>query len=292
MRRLFLGVLCLVACQQAPAKMDESRSEDETVLQQFLDLNARLERIAYPILKANLSECPQVQDNLGVFVHTIHDFPEDMRAIVRDKLGLNDNPSIRHVLPGSPAKMAGLTAGDKILAINDVNMIEGGQARLFFETVGRSEFSKGQVSIKINRAGHIETVILSPEKICSYSVQLLFSGDLNAYTNGDDIWVTTELVNRLSSEESLALVIAHELAHATEGHIFKSPTREFELQADRIGMAFLIKAGYDGDLALAEWTNNPLNHKSLIGESHPTFEDRWRELDSALQAAKNPSDVR
>lgn len=288
MRCLLLVAVLLGACQKAPDRVVEAVSEDEIVLQQFLDLNAKLEKTAYPLLKANLEDCSQTDHSVGLFAHTIHDFPEDMGALVSEKLGIKDTPFIRHILPGSPADRAGLEAGDEILAINDIEMIKGDQARLFFETIGRSEFIQGQVTFKISRNGGEKAVEISPEKICGYPVQLFFSDDLNAYTNGDEVWVTTELVNRLSSEESLALVIAHELAHATEGHIFETPTREFELEADRIGMRYLVRAGYDGNLALAEWTANPLNHKSQIGGSHPTFEERWRVLDDALKTATNP----
>lgn len=288
MRLLIFGVFLLNACQQAPVTPAETFNEDEKVLQQFLDLNARLEQTAYPILKANINDCPQRRDDIGLFAHTIYDFPEDMRTIVSDTLGVRDTPFIRHVVAGSPADKAGLEVGDEISAINDIQMIKGDQARLFFETIGRSEFSGPHVSLKIIREGNVEIMDVSPEKICGYPVQLFFSDDINAYTNGDEVWVTTELVDRLPSDESLALIIAHELAHATEGHIFENPTREFELAADRIGMKYLINAGYDGSLALAEWTANPLNHKSQIGESHPTFEERWRVLDDALHAAKTP----
>ncbi len=288
MRGVLLLSLLLGACQSASDDPNKAMIDDEIVLQQFLDLNSKLENTSYPLLKANIEDCAQTDNSIGIFAHTIHDFPEDMGALVSEKLGVKDTPFIRHILPGSPADKAGLKTGDEILAVNDVDMIKGDQARLFFETIGRSEFTQGQVVIKISRDGREKRVEVIPEKICGYPVQLFFSDDLNAYTDGDEIWVTTELVNRLSSEEGLALVIAHELAHATEGHIFETPTREFELEADRIGMSYLVKAGFDGNLALAEWAANPLNHKSQIGESHPSFEERWRVLDAALQAAKTP----
>jgi len=286
--RLFLILISLIltSCQKAPEPQE--KSEDETVLELFLDLNARLEMTAYPILRENISDCGQIDFSTGFFVHTVQDFPTNLRALVREKLQIGDMPHIRLVLPGSPAATAGLKPGDKVLGINDIEMTSDEQARAFFETVSRAEFSKGSGTVKVERQGKILDVGLSTEKICGYPAQLFFSEDINAYTNGDEIWVTSELVNRVKSEESLALIVAHELAHATQGHIFKEASKAFELEADRIGMTYLVRAGYDGSLALAEWTANPLNHKSQIRDSHPTFDERWRALDGALREAQKP----
>jgi len=282
-----MAVTGLTACKknpnQAAAQIEEPPlTGNAAVLQQYLDLNASLENTAYKILQANTDRCPEVSFETGMYVHTVRDYPETLKELVAEKLSLGEKPSIRHIVSGSPADRAGLKLGDKILSVNELEIVSGENARPFFETVMRRELLSGSMTLKVLRAGKTIERLVTAEKVCGYPVKLFFGDYVNAYTDGEEIWVTTELVETIGSEEGLAMIIAHEMAHATEGHIFKEPTRQFELDADRLGMIYLVKAGYDGRLALTQWTANPLNHKSQIGESHPNFEERWRVLDAAL----------
>lgn len=259
---------------------------EDDVLQQFLDLNATLENIAYKILTSNVANCPETGPSTGLHVHTTYDFPEGMRAEAMTRLSIGPTPFVRHIIPGSPAEKAGLKVGDEILSIAKIDMIEGERSRQFYEVVSRGEWTTGTTSITFKRGEKVDTTQLTPHLSCAYKVHLFFDDKVNAYTDGEEIWVTTELVNTIGAEESLAMIIAHELAHATEGHIFKTPTKEFELEADHLGMKYILAAGYDGQLALAQWTANPLNHKSQTEGTHPVFEERWRALDKALNEFK------
>lgn len=284
--RILIGliVIGLVACQSPGSEITETKVKaQDDVLQQFLDLNAALENTAYRILTANVSECPETGPTAGLFVHTSLDFPEDMRDEAKARLAIGPMPFVRHIVPGSPAEKSGLKVGDEILTIGDIDMIDGERSRQFYEVVSRGEWSTGATRLKYRRGDETETTQIVPQRSCAYPVQLFFADIVNAYTDGEEIWVTTELVNSIAEEESLAMIIAHELAHATQGHIFKTPTKAFELDADRLGMKYILAAGYDGDLALAQWTANPLNHKSQIEDTHPVFDERWRALDQALQ---------
>ena len=278
------GFVFLAACQPSESEVTQALvpAEDD-VMQQFLDLNATLENTAFRILTANVTDCPETGPEVGLRIHTIFDFPEDMRKEARTRLSIGPRPFVRHVIPDSPAEKAGLKTGDEILSIGEIDMIEGDRSRLFYEVVSRGEWTTGTTQITFKRGQETDAVQLTPLNACAYPVQLFFADMINAYTDGEEIWVTTELVNTIDAEESLAMIIAHELAHATEGHIFKTPTKAFELDADRLGMKYILAAGYDGQLALAQWSANPLNHKSQIEDTHPVFEERWRAIDKALQ---------
>ena len=59
-----------------------------------------------------------------------------------------------------------------------------------------------------------------PERICSNRVFFVKGEAINAYTDGKDIAVTSGML-KFASDEELALVIAHELAHCVEKHIRK-----------------------------------------------------------------------
>lgn len=280
-------VLSYSACKKSEIEVTKPEvSAEGDVLQQFLNLNATLENTAFKILTANVNDCPEIGPMTGLHVHTIFDFPEDMRIEAQERLSIGSTPFIRHVIPRSAADKAGLKIGDEILSVGEIDMITGERSRSFFEVVSRGEWANGSTDITYRRGQDIQTAQILPQKACAYTAQLFFADEVNAYTDGEEIWVTTELVNSIGAEESLAMIIAHELAHATQGHIFKTPTKDFELEADRLGMKYLLRAGYDGQLALAQWTANPLNHKSQIRDTHPVFEERWRALDKAVRDFK------
>jgi len=297
MRLSFAGAACLwlvglLACSDqaataAPQTADIDRpadiqNNDRDVLYQYLDLNARIETIAYKILRANARQCPQTEPGVGLHVQTIRDFPQDMQSLAAQELGVGDMPHVRHVVDGSSAAKSGFRRGDAILAIGDYDMIAGRSARQFFESVSRLEFTKGETRIKIDRGGEILMLNVRPETLCGYPVQLFYADFVNAYTDGEDIWVTTELLGQIESDISLALIVAHELAHATEGHIFQKPGKDLELTADRLGIKYLVRAGYDGQTAIAEWIANPYNHKPNAQVTHPSADERIAAMQAAL----------
>ena len=133
---------------------------------------------------------------------------------------------------------------------------------------------------------------MSPKEVCDCQVAILTSGSKNAYTDGENIWITTGFLSSLSDEE-LAFIISHELAHIVEGHIDKkegnqfvgsllgatldafaeglgTPTyreneyrfaklgqqmfsQEFEAEADYLGLYILARAGYSTEKVADFW---------------------------------------
>lgn len=285
------------SCQQVGAAPQEMTSSDEgssvvevsdsDILREYLQLNARIENISYGILRANVDSCPQTAPHIGISVHMIRDYPENMQAIASNVTGVGELPQIRHVVEGSAAHTAGLRKGDTIESIGQHKLIEGGSARQFYEGVSRLEFSLGQVSMKILRGDEAITVKVLPEKLCGYAVELLVADYINAYTDGEGIWLTTELVNATEDDLSLALILAHELAHATEGHMFKNPTKALEVEADFIGMQYLLRAGLDGEAALASWIANPFNHEARAELTHPAPDERITAMKRALRRVRD-----
>lgn len=63
-------------------------------------------------------------------------------------------------------------------------------------------------------------LFISPKTSCSNRVLFIEDGLVNAYTDGKNIAITSGMLG-FASDEELAIVIAHELAHCTEKHIRK-----------------------------------------------------------------------
>jgi predicted Zn-dependent protease len=94
-----------------------------------------------------------------------------------------------------------------------------------------------------------------------------------AMANGA-IWVNTGLLNDTSDDE-LAVILGHELAHYTYQHARRSTKtsllgwgsgygRDVEAQADRVGLRYAYEAGFDTERAIGLWSRE----RSRSGENH------------------------
>ncbi len=261
----------------------ETQGEFQALLSEYQALNQRVENVAYRLLSANYDQCPQTQRSIGLQVHTVSEYPEDLQPYAGALLGVMDAPSVRLVAAGSPAERAGLRSGDQIIAIDDIEMVDGPSAKLFYEAVRAKSHNQPSLKMTIERAGEVTSANVVPETVCGYPVHVFFDEDVNAYTDGEEIWISSELVRRVEDDAGLAQIIAHELAHAAMGHVFLEPDKVLELEADRLSMFYAAMAGFDPELVLDVWQSNPYNHViDQTVDTHPSPEERFAVLRAAL----------
>jgi predicted Zn-dependent protease len=74
------------------------------------------------------------------------------------------------------------------------------------------------VPITIERQGKTLSLTIIPELACRYDVKLLYSKVLNAFSDGEQIIIPSEMVN-FTDDDELAFVLSHELAHNVLGHV-------------------------------------------------------------------------
>jgi beta-barrel assembly-enhancing protease len=90
-----------------------------------------------------------------------------------------------------------------------------------------------------------------------YSIQLIEEESPNAFiTPGGHIFITSGLLNMVNSENALAMVIAHEMAHQIHRHPIRSLGRGMI-----IGMVAMIFTGVDG----SEWASQILTNSFHLG---------------------------
>ena len=94
---------------------------------------------------------------------------------------------------------------------------------------------------------------LDPNLVQAVAVQE--SGDLNAFTDGKNIVVTTALWNQLKDEDERAFVLGHELSHICKRHLAKGRGRQVGWAVLRTGLSVLgapgvaqVAAGYGSQL--------------------------------------------
>ena len=180
---------------------------DIDILNSYRALNIKVDRVAAPILKAGLGLCPTTKQTSGAQLHNLSDYPEEIRDTAKTHFKMGAEDSIFFVRKDSPADKAGLKQGDKVSS-----------SRLATLAVGND--------------------------MCGYDVRIRYSQKINAYADGKIIIVTSEMIES-ADDLSLALIIAHELAHNILGHKAEDAASEIEPIADRWALFLLARAGLD-----------------------------------------------
>jgi Zn-dependent protease with chaperone function len=232
---------------------------------------------------------------------------------------------VQFVHPDLSAGGAGLRPGDQLLAINEttVSGITVEEAQWMISRISRARIQP--LTLVVARGDERRELNLWGTAACRFTVHLVENPTVNALADGDRIYLTTGMLKFAGSDEELAWVLAHELAHnvlghpqqtrlrgllnsvlaATTGEIGEGVSRpELEMRADTLASFLLVQAGYDirkagmflRRLALAE---SSVAHNSF-GETHPAtvariaaFEQMVEQIDERMrQGALQRADMR
>lgn len=240
----------------SPDTLDSSVSFED-ILAQYQALNQRLEEVAYRVQIANAALCPVTKRSVGMEVHTLSDYPEDLQPVAQALLGVGPGLSLRTVRAGSPAQRAGFMPGDRLRSFGGAFLPSGQTAQTFFQAVSQQALAKTSLEISVVREEQTLTRTLKPETICGYPAILVFSEQINGHTDGQEVFITSELMRSLPADSDLALIVAHEMAHAIAGHMQKPPSKALELEADRMALIMLARAGFDYAKAVENWAASP-----------------------------------
>ncbi len=179
-----------------------------------------------------------------------------------------------------------LARGDGILAVDGERMTSLDD----FNDAMASARRKGVAILSVKRLdgdGSVSEVLLAGEPACDQDIHLVHDNVIATYPTGGDIYLTTALLETLESDDELALMISHDIAHETLGHLTRKrvqmgvgllaeaaimvftaipPTGSLarfgkhafaggmERDADRHGMYIAARAGYDPGPSAGLWT--------------------------------------
>ena len=158
----------------------------------------------------------------------------------------------------------------------------------------RDASDDGTMVLRVSRtSGELVDVPMELARACDYPVVVTDSDALNAYADGEAVYITSGMVRFATNDLELQTVIAHELAHNTEGHSAKAMrnaalggilgaivdvaaatqgvytggdatgagmragagafSQDFEREADYVGIYFMERAGIDSAEAATFW---------------------------------------
>ena len=268
----------------------EKQFQENLALTEWDEMAARLLSVGRPILVANQGLCPKTGPDIGVLTHELDNYEKRLRDGAKRELGIGDETELFQIARGSPAEKIGLSRGDIIrdedgddLDVRDIQKALEDNKRLTLESGG------DKLPLRV-----------TPDRACAYRLRLKQSSDVNAYADGRNITVTTGMMGFVENDEELALIIGHELAHNTMGHIRKvivnlilsglatRYTRPFESEADYVGLYYARRAGYEIDGVEDFWRRLAKAEPRNVGraKSHPTFPSRYLRLAAARAEIK------
>ena len=329
MRPLSLSILLamvLAACapqSRVPeisrsAAEEEARKQREIVVLERMKMQNRLRRVDFAVRAANAGLCGKKAPGVGFLTMNLDSTPHEYRATYARLYGVTRQITVISVFEGSPAARARLAVGDEIVSVNDKAIVAGDSGRSRIAEL-IAESGGGPLGLTVRRDGILVPVELSPSMICNYPTFLRNDDSVNAFADGSRIIVTSGMMRFARSDDELAFVIGHELAHNTMGHIESKTgnmilggiigailtglsgvnvvdsmmqvgvlafSQEFEAEADYVGVYYAARAGYDTKKAAYFWRRMAAAHPRAIGlqgTTHPSSAKRFLAVEAATR---------
>ncbi len=295
----------------------EARLQAELSIENVINHNERVARIGWPMLRDSTDLCRRRQAPLAGFL-PLHKrmFNGVFRDVAESQFGLEDFPTVVFSIEGFPATRAGLEPGDVITAINGRALSRGARSmRQLFDEMERIGFGRTILQLGGPRP---RTISFTPVRACDFSLRVVDSPTINAFADGQRVAITEGMMRFAGSDQELALVISHEIAHNLMDHIRKmygnalmgtfidglisgaigidtrgtaseaarrAFSRAFEAEADYVGLYLMARSGREIQGAQNFWRRMATVSPGSItlATSHPATPERFLAIDGTVR---------
>ena len=253
-------------------------------------VNARLARVAAPLRLENSQLCPRTRRDPGFSIHKLDDYPNHIRPMAEALLGVKEGGLyVRAVRPNTSAAKARIEPGDQILAVNENKSSADTMMKTYNHAVLRNGFDSVLSKVSVRTPDGQEYLArIRPDTACDIPAKVVFSQVINGHTDGEELLITSALIQSVPDDTHLTLVIAHEMSHVIAGHAGQNPTQALELEADRMALVLMARAGYDIETAVGYWKDAAHPHDG--GGSHPSTRERYENFQKELDRISKSSD--
>ena len=272
---------------------------------------AKMATIALRMAVANSEACVRPEMMTGLILHDLTQYEPAQRAAVSRAFALNSGFGVLELVPGSAATRAGLKIDDEIISVGNLRVEDPARVARSKKSFHRMEemsarlqagLRSGPVPLLVRRKGQLHRVELKGEPGCGGHLSLSHSSTLNAWADGKHIIVSTGMTKFARSNDEIAFVIAHEMAHNILGHVHgrneargifgigNSRSRSIEIDADSYAVQLMSKAGYQPDAGVTFLKHSQRRLWWTFSLGHPSFGRRVQSVLAAISSLKAPVD--
>jgi len=269
----------------------EARKQQELALIDSMNYEIRVFSAGSRIAVAARTDCDEnLKPVMGVVFAGPMSFEEEYRTLAVSALDLKGAAQVLHVVPGLPAAQAGLQKGDVFLEFGGISLPPNKDPNeLLQKKLEVAKHRQEPVDMKVRRGTRDLAFSVQPALACDHPVLLSNDDAVNAFADGEKIYINKGLVKFADNDDEFAMVVAHEFAHNllehrsskvqnqivgtvgglvldvlaaaagvnTQGAFTEAGadagaqaySQEFESEADYLGLYILARAGYDIDRA-------------------------------------------
>ena len=301
-----------------------ARSPEDGALLQLVELQDRLDRVSAPLLVNNTPLCKKnARHLLGFTAKNRYSYSSEYASAAQRLLRLDERLKVTGVLAGSGAARVGILSGDGLVAVEDKPLPQGENAErqaaaVLAPLVGK----KSQVKLSVMRNGTAQTIEVPLTTACAFRVELGNTDAINSYADGRRVLITRGMMRFAQSDQELALVVAHEMAHDILGHTIqrhdtatiasvidnlirvhpelgmvtgmagiKPYSQENDAAADQLGLYLAARAGYMTNDAAGFWRRladkTPVSVANGFTALHPSTSYRLTAIDHAASAIRS-----
>lgn len=226
MNKMILPILILVLLNGCATITGPGVSREEIIkAQEELQVKAlgyqlkqlsRVNDIGYRLISSlPIEDLKQKPDTyLGIYVFDINKYFKQLYNLMQD-----EGVVVGVVIKNSPAEKAGVSAGDVLISINNIKLKDVSQFQQISRRLSIAETARFQIS----RSGRQEAVSVKiGSAALNIPIVIVDIQEVNAAATPEGIFVTYGLMHFVKSEDEIAAVLGHELAHIVRGHLSKA----------------------------------------------------------------------
>ncbi|MFD2134596.1 PDZ domain-containing protein [Novosphingobium resinovorum] len=207
---------------------------------------ARVTSIGYRLNRAAVGICEKQASTIGVAIDDLGAYEQSDRSAISQLLGMGEDPQIAVVVKGGPADIAGVHAGDALVsidgrAVRDIIASSSDKALIADELEQRlAQFpATAPLTLGLRRDGKDVQAQVRPERTCAARFVIKTGQGITAFSDGNNVAISSRLIDFTINDDELALVAGHELGHVayqdgTAPNI--AERRRMEDRADAVGL--------------------------------------------------------
>lgn len=239
----------------------EAKKQLEFAERTIVERTQKLADLSWPILVNNLEMCDDfVRHRTGLWLSRQSSILTSLSWVSDGEQTIGKDPVVWGVAADSPAALAGIEAGDRILAIDSKLIKSSADARrlLAKSTKDFSAERTDAIQFLIQRDDERKRIEVQPVLACRSEISLAGGTRINAYASGRHIKIFNGIFTFVETDEELQYVIAHELAHNISNHLVYARAR------GAVGVVFDLLA-----LRGRVWTNGGISRLSVRAFTKP-----------------------